>query len=64
MKILETLSQYIRVDDEILRFIDEFGQEKQLAKGEVLSSQNTVDRNLYYLKKDFYGPFILKMEKI
>ena len=64
MKILESISQYVKIDDEIRKFINQFGSEKHLSKGEVLSSHNSVDHNLYFLEKDFCAPFILKMEKI
>ncbi|MBA5629902.1 Crp/Fnr family transcriptional regulator [Moheibacter lacus] len=63
MKILESISQYVKIDDEIRQFINQFGSEKHLSKGEVLSSHNSVDHNLYFLEKGLLRSFYFENGK-
>ena len=63
MKILESISQYVKIDDEIRKFINQFGSEKHLSKGQVLSSHNSVDHNLYFLEKGLLRSFYFENGK-
>jgi len=50
VKLLDQISKYIKVDAVTEEFFHTETQSKTFAKGELLSHQNTYNRNVYYME--------------
>lgn len=57
LKFREKLTSYVKIDDEIDQFLQEHLRQKTLKRGEILSTQHSVNRNLYYVESGLLRSF-------
>lgn len=63
MTLTENLSRYITLEDEILEFIDHNVQSLEVKKGQLISDQNTLHRNVYFVEKGLLRSFYYEKGK-
>ena len=63
MKVLEVLSEKIRIDDDIKNFMMEHLLSADIEKGELLRKANTRDSNIYFTEKGILRTFYLENGK-
>ncbi len=63
LKLLEQISKYIKTDTETENFFRTETQTKTFAKGEILSHQNTFNRNVYFMEEGLARMFYYEKGK-
>lgn len=63
MKLLEQISKYIKIDAETSLFFETQTQSKTFKKGEILSQQNTHNRNVYFMEDGLARTFYYEKGK-
>lgn len=63
MKLLDQISKYIQIDSETALFFQTETQTKTFAKGELLSQQNTHNRNVYFMEEGLARTFYFEKGK-
>ena len=63
MKFVESLSKYIEIDEEVALFLQKHLHKKEFQKGDLVSSANSSDSNIYFVEKGFARSFYTENNK-